>query len=96
MEPGEEAETFRTGLAGQLIFSMAEAADGKRLAAVQMVLSAEFHGQNHLAFAGENGMHKVRLNLTFDKSSRRLPSGLGDEIWKMASRESSVILSPIS
>ena len=69
MEPGEEAETFWTGLAGQLIFSVAEAADGKGLAAVQMVLSAEFRGQNHLAFAGENGVHVVRWCLTLGRSS---------------------------
>ena len=60
MEPGEEAKTFRAGLAGQLIFAVAEPADGKGLAAVEMVLPAEFHGENHLAFAGEDGVHKVR------------------------------------
>ena len=38
-------------MAGQLIFSLTEAADGKGLAAVEMVLSAELHGENHLAFA---------------------------------------------
>ena len=60
LEPGEEAEAFRAGLAGQLIFAVAEAADGKGLAAVEMVLPAELHGENHLAFTGEDGVHVVR------------------------------------
>jgi hypothetical protein len=47
-------------LAGQLIFAVAEPADGKGLAAVETVLSAKFHGENHLAFAGEDGVHGVR------------------------------------
>ena len=71
LEPGEEAEAFRAGLEGQLIFAVAEAADGKRLTAVQMVLPAEFHGENHLAFAGKDGMHGVRWRLTFATSRPR-------------------------
>ena len=69
MEPGEEAETFRAGLAGQLIFAVAEPAYRKGLAAVEMVLPAELHGENHLAFAGEDGVHKVRWCLTLVRSS---------------------------
>jgi hypothetical protein len=58
-------------LPGQLVFALAEAADGKGFAAVEMVLPAEFHGKDDLAFGGEDGFHKVRLYLTFGKSRRR-------------------------
>jgi hypothetical protein len=47
-------------LPGQLVFALAEAADGKGYAPVEVILPAEFHGKDDLAFGGEDCSHNVR------------------------------------
>jgi hypothetical protein len=81
LKPGNKAEALGASLAGQLVFALCQAADGKAFPGVQMILPPKFNGKNHLAFARKYRVHKVRLRLTFTQSRQPLQDDGGDRAY---------------